>query len=438
MLYRNTGLHAMKQRPLKVIYAAAVRDATGVNARPGAVLVQDGKVLAAGEPGSLPAELVQQAEVIDRRDCLLLPGLVNAHTHLELTPIGPQPYDAAAGFMGWVNMLRSHWPEDPGPGMLPDDRWFVAGAERGAALSKEHGVQAVGDISRFASVAEVRRGAGLDGLNYLEIFGMGVPFDARGKRMIADAVDGPDGLQPHAPYSAGPALFEASARSGLPVCTHLAETLDEAVFVGELIGPKLEFLQSRGLWDQRFARLYGKGVSPVQWMRSYLQAAADSGGWLVAHCNYVSDEDIAILADTNTSVAYCPIASEYFGHGLGSGGGHRYRDMLDAEVNVCLGTDSIVCQPPEETQPLGLLAPMRRLYERDGTDPATLLKMATVNGAKALRMPSPFATLQAGAAAKFACIEIDPGNPRDPLEQVLANRSPAEPLWFTGEEYVTE
>src|SRR5690606_17270088 len=104
--------------------------------------------------------------------------------------------------------------------------------------------------------------------------------------------------------------------------------------------------------------------------------------WLLAHCNEVQDTHITLLAECGASVAYCPIASEYFGHP--HRGVHRYRDMLDADVNVCLGTDSIVCQPAGEPQPLGIFAQMRRLHRRDGTDPATLLAMATINGIKAL------------------------------------------------------
>lgn len=412
----------MKQPGLHVVHAAAVRDAAGTDARPGAVLVRDGVVVAAGEPASLPADAVGQAEAIDRRGCLLLPAMVNAHTHLELSSIGPQPYDQAAGFVGWVQMLRSHWPNDPGPGNLPDPEWFVRGAEVGAALSRESGVQAVGDISRFALLDTTRRAAGLDGVTYLELFGLGPPFNEPALRAISQATQG---LQPHAPYSAGPTLYEHAARTGLPISTHLAETRDEAAFVGELTGAKLDFIRSIGRWDDAFAAYYGNKLSPVRWMRPHLEAAADAGGWLAAHCNYVDDEDIKLLADTNTSVAYCPIASEYFGHT-----GHRYRAMLDAGVNVCLGTDSIVCASPDDPQPLGLLGAMRRLYQRDQTDPGTLLAMATTHGAKALRLDHGYATLKPGAPARLVCIAIDRDDPADPLTQMLCGHAAAQALSF--------
>lgn len=418
MYYREMGLSAMKQPGLYVVYAAAVRDAVGVNASPGAVLVQDGKVVMAGELGSLPAELVEQAEAIHRPNDLLLPGLVNAHTHLELTDMGPQPYDPQGGFVGWVQMLRAS--------CSLDSSARRASAERGAMQSVQAGVQAVGDITSEPCLGIVGPGGVLDGVGYLELFGLGSPFDADALAKIGACSRG---LQPHAPYSAGPALFERAARSGCPVSCHLAETFEEHRFVRQLEGPFFDLLKTLGKWDDRFASFYGQGLSPVQWMRPYLQAAASDGGWLVAHCNDVSDDDIRILADTNTSVAYCPLASEYFGHHQG-GVTHRYRDMLDAGVNVCLGTDSIVGTDPNDPQPLGLLSTMRRLYQRDQTDPNLLLAMATTRGTKALRLNKRVATLQPGAPARFACLPIDSDSKVDPLIQVLTRQDPVEAVSF--------
>jgi len=404
----------MKHARPTVLYAAAVRDAAGVDARPGAVLIQDGHVVAAGEPDSLPAELVEQAEVIDRPNDLLLPAMVNAHTHLDLTPVGPQPYDPAAGFVGWVKMVRSKESE-------AKKQWQTA-LPQAIEASQASGVQAAGDIGHPYEDGPIKRAARFLGSSYRELFGLGPPFDEQARLNIADA-SWPFAIQPHSPYSAGPDLYRLAATSGRPVSTHLAEHQEELDFVAKLSGPMFDYVRSLGRWDDAFAEHYGKGLTPVQWMRPHLEAAAPDGGWLVAHCNYVSDEDITILADTNTSVAYCPIASEYFEHE-----NHRYRDMLEAGVNVCLGTDSIVGTDPDDPQPLGLLSAMRRLYERDQTNPATLLAMATRHGAKALRLKSSIATLQPGAPANFACIPIDSGSAIDPLEQALTGQAPIEAI----------
>jgi len=389
--------------------AAAVQPAHGPCHRPGSVLVREQGVVWAGPTDEAPAELLRGAAVIDLPDRLLLPGMVNAHTHLELTAIGPQPYPG--DFLGWVTMLREHWPGAGDPwSRVPDEAWFTDAARRGAAMSLASGVTAAGDICRSNATIAAQREAGLGGIGFLELFGMGPPWDAPARAAMTAAAEG---LQPHAPYSAGPRLFDAAARSGRPVCTHLAETREELDFVAHAAGPFRAFLERIGKWDEAFAASYQRGLSPVQWMRPYLEQTR----WLVAHGNYVSDEDIAILAATGTSVAYCPRASEYFGHKR-----HRYRDMLDAGVNVCLGTDSIVCQPAAdvEPQPLGILPQMRRLYERDGTDPAGLLKMATVHGRRALGLPE--------TDDSFFAVRIDPADPTDPLTQALTNREPMEPL----------
>lgn len=405
----------MKEGLIIRIQAGAVRDAAGVSARPGALLVQAGRILAAGADDDVPTQADRH---VDWRDRLVMPAMVNAHAHLELSSIGPQPY--TGDFVSWVRMLRDHWPGD-GPAWSKRAEacsdWFTAAARAGAAASAAAGVGVVGDIARTAATVQAARERGLVVRGYLELFGVGEPWDEPALAMI-DAGPGQDnGWQPHAPYSAGPRLFDAAARSGRPVCTHLAETLDEARFVAHADGPFRDLLEQLGKWRDAHAAAYGDGRSPVQWLAPFLRQAP----WLVAHCNYLSDDDIVLLASTRTSVAYCPIASEYFGHA-----GHRYRDLLAAGVNVCLGTDSVVCQPSTEPQPMAILPQMRRLYRRDGADAATLLAMATTHGMRALQWPPRDATLAPGAPARFAVVRINPDDPADPLLQALAGDEPCE------------
>ncbi|MEM9916026.1 MAG: amidohydrolase family protein [Planctomycetota bacterium] len=390
-------------------------------ARPGALVVgRQGGVIDAGPTAEMDRRYAADVQkTIQFPDRLILPGMVNAHAHLELTAIGPQPY--GGDFIGWVAMLRQHWPGEGEPfAKAPSSAWFAEAAAAGARQSLDAGVYAVGDITRFAEVAQARQDAGLGGVSFIEVFGMGPPWDAEGLATIGRS-SATDGVQPHAPYSAGPALFEAACASGRPVSCHLAETRDEARFIAEGDGPFLELLESLGKWSPEFAVHYGLGLSPVQWMEPYLRRAP----WLLAHCNYVSDDDIALLADTGASVAYCPIASEYFGHHASgasgaSGGVHRYRDMLDAGINVCLGTDSIVCQPPDETQPLGILPQMRRLYQRDQTDPALLLRMATDHGQRSLS--------RQGDTDVLMAVPFDAAEPTDPLTQTLQRRDAVETI----------
>ncbi|MCC7204529.1 MAG: amidohydrolase family protein, partial [Phycisphaeraceae bacterium] len=182
------------------------------------------------------------------------------------------------------------------------------------------------------------------------------------------------------------------------------------------------------------------GQHPVEWMRPHLAAAP----WLLAHCNYVSDDHIAALAAARASVAYCPLASAYFGHpkpDFGNFRGHRYRDMLTAGLNVCLGTDSILCQPPPpqgvEPQLMSILAPMRMLHRRDKTPPEVLLKMATINGYRALGLDESLAALTPSSTVwpwpnspRLIAVPIDPDDATDPLEQALRRSDPLESIFL--------
>ena len=422
----------MKQDRPTIYRAAAVRDAQGTCARPGAVAVKHGRVVASGHPDSLPKRLVKNATFIDRPGELILPSLVNAHAHLDLSPLGPRPY--GGDFTAWLREVISLRPTEP--------KQIIEAVRAGLRLSRASGVGHLGDIAGSTAAVMGRRQAPREvvvpGVSYLECFGLGghqastiarvqqaledLPFETRIDFHDRGAVLG---LAPHAPYSTGLDVYKAANRLSQEriyrLTTHLAETQQELRFVSEADGPFAELLKDLGKWDDSITPA---GQHPVEWLEPVLKHAR----WLLAHCNYVEDEHIDILQKTGTSVVYCPIASEYFGHV-----DHRYRDMIDAGVNVCLGTDSILCQPTSEPQPFGILPQMRRLYRRDQTEPGLLLKMATTHGMLALEISENDATLQKRAPAVFAAVKIDPDDPLDPLVQVLMNDHPVTPIDATRE-----
>lgn len=408
-----------KQTPATIYRAAAIRDAVGTDARPGAVVVREGRVVAAGLPDRLPRRLTRDARWIDCPDALIMPALVNAHAHLDLTGLGPIDY--ADDFGDWLERVRR------ARGEMRDG--IAESVLRGVAMSVDAGVGWVGDIAHKPEAIAARRTCRLPGVSYLEAFGLGkrqpegieqldsalksIPYDTEIPDLARGVVVG---ISPHAPYSAGAELFDhvcdLSRNRAYRVCTHLAETLEEIAFVRDNTGLFRDLLERFGLWDDSITPA---GEHPIDWFEPFLRHSR----WLIVHANYVEDHHLDLLHRTDTSVVYCPIASEYFGHT-----GHRYREMLDAGVNVCLGTDSILCQPPDETQPMGLLPAMRRLFQRDGTDAQTLLEMATVNGMRALELSEYDATLRRGAPALLTAVGIDPDDPTDPLEQMLRSDQP--------------
>lgn len=393
--------------------AAAVRDAAGVAARPGAVAVQGDRILAAGALDDVERHALVSGldRTVDHGEVLLTPAFVNAHAHLDLTAIGPRPFEGT--FLDWVGMVMRERPTSAAD--------IHAAVTAGLQRSRDAGVGWVGDIAGSEEAVLARAladdGIRVPGVSWLEVFGIGSRIGAgvesaasRLAKLRVACADTPDvrvDLQPHAPYSAGLALFERAAELGAP-STHLAETQAELEFVAHASGPFRDLL-TRLRGDDPM--LEGAGTTPVRAFAAALRRSA----WVLAHCNYVDDGDLDLLAGCpGVVVAYCPIASEYFGHR-----GHRYRDMLARGIPVALGTDSILCQPPDEDHPLGILPACRRLRARDATDPGTLLEMATVHGARALGLELGAATLARGAPARFATFAIDGRDPTDPWLQCL-------------------
>ncbi|MHC4128678.1 MAG: amidohydrolase family protein [Planctomycetota bacterium] len=343
-----------------------------------------------------------------------MPALVNAHCHLDLTDVGPLTFDG--DFVGWIDQVRRRRPAE--------GEAVAAAVRRGIGLCRAGGTAIVGDIAGAGSLEPCRElaAAAMAGVSFLEVIGIG-----RGEAPALEALAGMPapgrpagalrlGISPHAPYSCGPAVYRAAAGLGLPMATHLAETPQELQFVDAAEGPLADFLRNLGLWDDRIAAHH---VHPVDHLAEVLAARPV----LAAHLNYIEQRHLSLLAAWNATVAYCPRSSAYFGHPP-----HRYRTMLDAGVNVALGTDGFMCLDTPDR--ISVLDEMRLLYRRDGTDPVTLLRMATVGGAKGLGFDPGPVTLEPGPTIGLIAAPFDPGSTWDPLRQVLTRDDP--PRWIAG------
>lgn len=417
-MYRNDRLSTMNRSAgkrtgaLLRLDALAIADGAGLELGPGSLLLEEGRVLAAGTPPEVdhhPAAEHARREAYP--DSVLIPGLVNTHCHLDLTHIGPRPHDPERGFVSWVEMIRQ------GRIHPSDEAAITASVRRGIELSIAGGTAAVGDIAGAAgpvhTLAPWRalRESPLLGVSFVECFGIGrrrrdleaslVRFvdDHAGEFSAQDPREGARlGLQPHAPNTVSLTHYRAviaqSRRFGtpLPLATHLAETAEERRFVAEGAGPQREMLEGMGLWDDADLAELRRAPDPVAHLRGVLSEAR----FLAAHVNDAPDDAIDTLVRTGTSVAYCPRASAYFAAER-TLGPHRHRDMLAAGVNVALGTDSIVNLPRECADAarggISILDEMRFLHRRDGTDPGLLLRMATINGATALGLDTTLFTL---------------------------------------------
>ncbi|MGV6814588.1 MAG: amidohydrolase family protein [Phycisphaerales bacterium] len=350
-------------------------------------------------------------------DRLLMPALVNAHTHLDLTHIGVVSHDPQEGFVKWIDHIRSNRKQDDS-----DIRHAV---RMGIRASLAGGTVAVGDIAGAPSgritdaPAHELAASPLIGVSYLEFFGIGTTEEAVIEKINHYLINTHSqslealkhsgvtiGFQPHAPYTVGVPVYQQvtkiAQQHSMPLSTHLAETPEEHEFIAKGTGPQRTFLERFGVWQDSILDHIAKDNHPVEHLAGVLKQSPH----LVAHVNDATDAAIGILAASNTSVAYCPRGSAYFGAHQHFGP-HRYQGMLDAGVNVCLGTDSIVnLDTPNR---ISILDEMRFLHQRDGTDPKRLLHMGTTNGARALGIDeSGFQLTVGNQPLGLIAIPIDP------------------------------
>lgn len=399
---------------------------------PATLVLEDQCVVAAGSPEQIG--LVEADRIIDARHSVVLPALVNAHAHLDLSHIGPVPFDAsgdgsAADFKSWVDRVMAQ--------RAVTEESIAASVKLGIALSQAGGTGIIGDIAGVRSTVpfQVLNASGVPGVSYVEVFGIGLRQAAAIEFMqdlarIAshdpasiDAGTTRLGLQPHAPYSCGIEVYKAAAGLGLPLSTHLAETLDEVQFLATGDGPIADLLRQRGAWDDT---IRPSGQHPVD----CLAEALNGTPIVAAHVNYATGDHIARLARSSISVAYCPRASAYFGHPADGHPPHRYRDMIAAGINVALGTDSLLCLDTPDR--ISVLDEMRLLYQRDAADPLMLLRMATINGAKALGFDPAVVSLQPSKlpSAGLIAIELEGSADGDPFSRILRQRNA--PHWIVA------
>lgn len=406
--------------------------------RPGSLIAADAVIQSIHGPGDPPP--AGPADVtLDRTDAVLIPGLVNPHTHLDLSSLGPRPHDPAGGFAPWLDMIRTS---------RPIDRSEIKAATRhGVALSLRGGVVAVGDIAgaprgkpSTAATEELVR-APLHGVSYIELFGIGtelaraqrdlVHLIEQARRLDACAQSMRVGLQPHAPNTTEPSIYEASARAGLPLSTHLAESLEERRFIADAEGPQREFLEMLGLWS---------GTIPVGFKRHPVMHTVPALGAahrpvVCAHVNDATDEAIDALAETGAVVAWCPRSAAYFGNPRALGP-HRWREMRARGVPVAIGTDSIVnLDTPDR---ISSLDDARRVFRDESADARTLIEMITTAGAAALGLDAGgFLLEHGGRPVGMAAVPIA-GRASSPAAAVMTGESAPEMLFVRNDSCLAE
>jgi len=366
------------------IRAGSVHPVTAPPIEDGAVLVDDrGIIDAVGPQGLVPTP--PGARELAFPKASLVPGLVNTHTHLELTHLAGQ--NAEREFAGWIRALRAL--KDA---TTPDE--FSRSAERGVRDAWAAGVTCVADTGSTGAPLEALARLGARGIYYQEVFGPDAGQARASMVELERAVDRLGaltstrlrlGVSPHAPYTVSDRLYRAvddlARGAGLPVAVHLAESGAETQLVREGTGPFADALRARGIAVARVAR------SPVEYL-SQLGVLERATGWLCIHCVQVDERDVAILRDSGAAVAHCPRSNRAHGHGAAPLAAFRR-----AGLRVGLGTDSVVSVGDSS-----LLAEAAAA----GLEGADALRMLTLEGARALGFEREIGSLEVGKEADLA------------------------------------
>lgn len=401
----------------------------------GRFVVKDGCIVTAEKAGA------PDSSAIDLGDAVVLPGLVNAHTHLMLT--GCHGIRYRGSFTDWIRDLMTIHPRLGPPGTVRHSA--LEGIEQSVAA----GVTTVGDIGDGMEVIEAWAAGRMNVAGFLEVLGIGSKRAGGHAKAVQTAAEllrrgflelwvpprqqdplRPQGvfvagLSPHAPYSTDARVYREAIEcvSGLfgicrGLCTHLAETQEEEQFLRDGTGPFRDLLEQFGLWDGSYQP---PGRSPVEFME---QVGFLSHRPLLVHCNYVSDSDLDLIAASGASVAYCPRSHAFFNHEP-----HRWREMLARGINVCIGTDSLA-----SNDTLSVLDELRFLRRLDPSVPGDrLLHMGTLAGARALGLADEIGSLEAGKRADFTVIPLDRPESGDPVDAILTGTLQPSAVFIGGQ-----
>jgi 5-methylthioadenosine/S-adenosylhomocysteine deaminase len=359
----------------------------------GAILVgPEGRISAVGPQSRVPQPPDFQS--LDAPDAVLLPGLVNTHTHLELSGFaGLIPEDS---FFDWIQHIRRKKGETRA-------EEFVVAARAGVEDAWKFGATTVADTGDTGAVARALHELGGRGIVYQEVFGPHPDQEEGSFRGLVDSVQRLQpfasdrvriGVSPHAPYTVSGPLFRRVAEYAhaerLPVALHLAESREESSLIKNGTGAFAEMWQRRGIPLPRPA------ASPVGYLNQFGILGPDT---LVIHAVQVTDLDRRTLRERGCGVALCPRSNARHGHGS-----PPIAEYLRDGLRAGLGTDSVA-----SVESLDLFAEARAAREFSGSSAQRLVELLTLGGARALGLDGEIGTLETGKWADLCVLRVGLG-----------------------------
>jgi 5-methylthioadenosine/S-adenosylhomocysteine deaminase len=370
------------------IRAGVVFPVTAPPIEDGAVLVgADGRIAAVGPHARVPAP--GDAERLEFRDAILTPGLVNVHTHLELSHLAGR--NGEVDFVKWIGRVRELKDATP-----PEE--FQAAAELGLRECWSRGVTCIAETGSTGAAMQALVRFNGRGIVFQEVFGPSPTQVAASMTELEQQVlrlrrlatsQRRVGVSPHAPYTVSESLFRRVARfaqqDGLPIAVHLAESQEETELIRYGAGPFAEALRARGIVVEPHH------CSPVQYLR---ELGVLRPGTLAIHCIQLDPEDVQTLKTLRVAVAHCPRSNRAHAHGSAP-----VSALRDAGIPVGIGTDSHVSVPD-----LDVWAEARASWF--GAEEA--LRLLTLEGARALDWARDIGSLEPGKAGDLAVFRYSP------------------------------
>ena len=376
-----------------------------------------GRLLAVGTDAEVPRPPTARTEAFP--DATLLPGLVNTHTHLELTGFAGQVEED--DFAAWIAKIIA-------VKAARSNEAFFEAASRGIRECWAQGVTTVCDTGSTGHVIAALDALGASGTAHHEVFGMHPEQCDSAMRAYSRELDRLArhatgrvtlGLSPHAPYTVSGPLYRAAAElaraHGAPMAVHVAEPLAESQLLADFTGTFADMWKRHGV-----PRPTTEPITPVAWLDRHGVLGERT---LCVHVIHADDSDMATIAHRGCSVAHCPRSNRR--HHDADAPVRRFRE---AGLRIGLGTDSEV-----SVAPLDLIAEARSARVLAGWDATETVRALTLGGAEAIGVAAQTGSLTVGKWADVAMIRT--GATLDPAEAVLAAGSGAVVgTWLSGRE----
>jgi cytosine/adenosine deaminase-related metal-dependent hydrolase len=328
-------------------------------------------------------------------EVILLPGLVNAHTHLDLTGF-PQERKDGSNFLEWIDSVIAHR-------MSTTPSQMQEHIQKGIDQSLKAGVCLIGDISAGGHSWDLLSQSKLGGVVYFELLGLNrdraqtalEAFLSWMERIKPQDCLSP-GVSPHAPYSVRIELLNFAIEQELPLQMHLAETLLEIELLQTRKGPFADWLIAKNVYDE---------LGMVPSVRNVLQLLDRNSQSVLVHGTCLTD-----FSEKKRKLVYCPRTHDFF-----NSSPHPMPQMLSAGWEIALGTDGLSSNP--DLNVLSEARFVRAKFSQLSSD--QILRMITINGAALLRADRKNGSLMRGKYANLCCFPIDLNATVEPVENLL-------------------